>query len=61
MLYQDYQFLKNMPLVVKQLIHSVNMFDSDDIMICSTAIPYVANTLKTIYLNGNILNEFTSK
>ena len=34
------------------------MFDSDSIMICSTKITSIKNTLKTIYLSGNLWDEF---
>ena len=55
---QDSLDLYNMPLRVKKLIHYINMFDSDYIMICSTAIPSFRNTLKNIYPGGTLLGEF---
>ena len=36
------------------------MFNNDYIMICSSKITSVENTLKKIYLDGNILDEFAS-
>ena len=41
-------------------MHAINMFDSDSIISSSTTIISFANTLKNIYIGGNILGEFTS-
>ena len=40
---------------------AINMLYSASIISCSTPIPYVAITLKNIYLGGAILDEFTSE
>ena len=60
MLDNDSQSLDNIPLRIKQRIHSIDLFDSDYVMTWNVKIPYVANTLKNIYISTNILNEFTS-
>ena len=57
---QDYQYPKNALLRVRQLIHAVNMLDSDYLMIRSTVITSVTNTTKNIYLSATILNELNS-
>ena len=57
---QYYQPLNNFLLRVKQRIHYVDMFDSDYVMICSTAIPSVANTPRKFYFVGTLLDESTS-
>ena len=44
----------------KQRIHTIDIFDNDSIMIRSTAINSVANTLKKIHLSETLLNLFTS-
>ena len=44
----------------KKHIHSINICDSDSIMICSNPITAVENNLKKIYLGGYLLVEFTS-
>ena len=41
-------------------MHTINMFDSDYIMRCSTAMDSVANTPKKIYLGGTLLYESAS-
>ena len=56
-----YQVLKNVTMSVKQSIHAINMFDIDYLMSFSTAIPYIDNNLKKIYISGTLLNESTSR
>ena len=56
-----YQCLKNAPLRDKQRIHDINILESDYVMSCIIAFPFIANNLKKMYLRGNILNELTSK
>ena len=58
---QASQALKNFLMIVQNHIHAIIMYDSDSIMICSTPIPSVSNTLKRIYLNGPLWYEFTSQ
>ena len=41
-------------------MYSINMFGCDYIMSFTTTIPSVTNTLKKIYIGGNMLDEFTS-
>ena len=60
MLSNDYQSLDNLPIIVKQRIHAVNMYDSYYVMTYNTEIPYVANTLKKIHISITIFNEFAS-
>ena len=48
-----------MPLVVKQHIHAVNMFDNDSIMIYSTSIASFPNTLNNNHISAAVLNEPT--
>ena len=60
MINQDYQDLNNLPLRITQIIHVIDIFESDAIIILSTAIPSISNTLKKNYLSRTILGEFTS-
>ena len=53
------QALKDVPLIVKDFIHSINMYGSDSIKIFSTPINSVENTPKKIYLGGPLWDEFT--
>ena len=54
------QSLNNVPIIVYQRIHAVNMFFNDSIIIYITEIRYVANTPKKIYLSVTLLNLSTS-
>ena len=58
MLAHNYQDLENVPLIFKQCIHSVNIFDIDSVITYNFPIPSVANTLKKIHLSTTLLNEF---
>ena len=40
----------------QKFIHTIDTFDSDSIMSCSTTITSVVNTLKKIYLGGTLLD-----
>ena len=42
---QDYQTLKNLPMIVKQFINAIIMFDSDYIIIYNTACKYPVEDL----------------
>ena len=53
--------MKNVTPRFQNHIHIINIFDSDSIMIRSTAIISVANTLKNIYPGGYLRDEFTSE
>ena len=55
------QSLNNIPLVVQNRIHDINVYDSDYIMSSSSPIPSVSDTLKKIYLGGPLWGEFISK
>ena len=61
MIEQYYQSLQNVPIKVKNLIHTVNIYDSDSSITCNTEILSVADTLKKDHLGSNTFNEFTSK
>ena len=50
---------KNLTPRFQNHIHDINMFDSDDIMSCSTAMSSVANILNIIYLGGPLWYEST--
>ena len=56
---QDSQSLNNVPLIFKERIHYVNMFDSDSAKTCNGAIPEIETNLKKICLSTTLLNEFT--
>ena len=60
MLAQDYEALENLLIRVKQPIHAANLYDSDSVMTCNTAIPYVSNDPKKIHISSTICNECTS-
>ena len=60
MLEYDYQALENSPFISKQLIHAVNIFETDYVMTCIDTIPSVENTLKKKHLSTTVLNEFNS-
>ena len=60
MLSRYYLALTNAPQRVKQHIHAINTFDSDDKMSCITAVTSVVNIHKNIYLSVALLDEFTS-
>ena len=57
---QYYQSLNNVPLIFKQHIHAVYIFENDSVIIYNTENISVANNLKKIYLIATILNAFTS-
>ena len=49
-----------MPLIVKQLINAIAMFEIDYVMNWNNAITSVANNPNKRDLSKNLLNEFTS-
>ena len=53
--------LNNVPLIFKNCIPAINMFDSYSKIGCSNQIYSVKNTLKKIYLGGYLLGEFKSE
>ena len=53
--------LMNVPLTVKNIIHSINIYDSDSLMICSTPIPSIVNNLDSIHPSGTFKDELTSE
>ena len=55
------QALKNVPLIVQNLIDAINMYDSDSRMSFITPIPWVENTPEKLYLGGPLSYEFTSE
>ena len=57
---RDSQVPKNAPLRVKQCIHAFNIFESDFVMICNTAIYSVSNNLNNMYTSATTLNEYIS-
>ena len=58
---KTFQLLNNVPLIVQNHIHTINMYDSDYIMICNKPMTSVENTLNKIYFGGILWGEFTSE
>ena len=58
---QASQALNNVPIIVQNSVHAINIFDSDYIMILIHSIPSVTNSLKKIYVGGPLWDKFISE
>ena len=52
--------MNNIPIEVLQRVNTINIYKDYSVVTCTTVIPYIANTLKNIYLCNHLFTEFQS-